>query len=132
MAYQVEKKNGYTLYHNEKGKTSGTSSCPIIEVDGYVFKDLEGTQELVPYADWRLDAETRATDLAKRLSVEEIAGLMMYSPHQMLPALGIVTALSPQIDLGPFTDSMGNVYDYGFGLNWDGVIQARTAFEKSE
>lgn len=38
MAYQVEKKNGYTLYHNENGKTIGTSSCPIIEVDGCVLK----------------------------------------------------------------------------------------------
>lgn len=87
MAYQVEKKDGYTLYHNENGKTIGTSSCPIIEVDGYIFKDFEGTNELVPYEDWRLDAETRAADLASRLSVEEIAGLMMYSPHQMLPAV---------------------------------------------
>jgi len=33
-------------------------------------------------------------------------------------------------DLEPFTDSMGNVYDYGFGLNWDGVIKANTQFEK--
>ena len=85
MSYQIEKKEGYTLYHNENGQTIGVSSCPIIEVDGYVFKDLEGTGRLVPYADWRLDADTRAEDLAKRLTVEEIAGLMMYSPHQMLP-----------------------------------------------
>ena len=41
----------------------------------------------LPYADWRLDAQTRAEDLAKRLTVEEIAGLMMYSPHQMLPGI---------------------------------------------
>lgn len=85
MSYQIEKKEGYTLYHNENGQTIGVSSCPIIEVDGYVFKDLEGIGRLVPYADWRLDADTRAEDLAKRLTVEEIAGLMMYSPHQMLP-----------------------------------------------
>lgn len=87
MAYRVEKKDGFTLYHNENGKTIGVSSCPVIEKDGYIFKDFEGTKELLPYADWRLDAKTRAEDLAARLSVEEIAGLMMYSPHQMLPAL---------------------------------------------
>lgn len=87
MKYTVEKKDGYTLYHNEGGKTIGVSRCPILFKDGYVFKDFEGTGELLPYADWRLDAETRAEDLAKRLSVEEIAGLMMYSPHQMIPGI---------------------------------------------
>jgi beta-glucosidase len=59
---------------------------PILEVDGYIFRDLERTGELLPYEDWRLDDDTRARDLASRLSIEEIAGLMMYSPHQMVPA----------------------------------------------
>lgn len=26
-------------------------------------------------------------------------------------------------DLDPYTDSMGNTYDFGFGLNWDGAIK---------
>ena len=26
-------------------------------------------------------------------------------------------------DYEPYTDSMGNVYDFGFGLSWDGVIK---------
>lgn len=42
--------------------------------------------ELLPYEDWRLDAKTRAKDLAGRLSIEEIAGLMLYSSHQLVPA----------------------------------------------
>lgn len=63
------------------------AGAPILEVDGLLFKDLAGTGELLPYEDWRLDAKTRAKDLASRLSVEEIAGLMMYSPHQMVPAM---------------------------------------------
>ena len=25
-------------------------------------------------------------------------------------------------DMQPFTDSQGNVYDFGYGLNWNGVI----------
>ena len=65
----------------------GSAGAPILEVDGLLFKDLAGTGELLPYEDWRLDAKTRAKDLASRLSVEEIAGLMMYSPHQMVPAM---------------------------------------------
>ena len=39
----------------------------------------------MPYEDWRLSPEERAKDLAARLTVEEIAGLMMYSSHQMVP-----------------------------------------------
>ena len=26
-------------------------------------------------------------------------------------------------DMTPYTDSVGNVYDFGFGLNWHGVIK---------
>mgnify|MGYP002662369357 CR=1 FL=1 len=51
----------------------GSAGAPILEVDGLLFKDLAGTGELLPYEDWRLDAKTRAKDLASRLSVEEIA-----------------------------------------------------------
>ena len=75
------------MYQNLLGPQIGTASAPVIEQDGLYFKDLARTGKLLPYEDWRLDAETRAKDLASRLSVEEIAGLMMYSPHQMVPAL---------------------------------------------
>ena len=61
------------------------SGIGAIEADGLYFKDLERTGKLVPYADWRLSPEERAKDLAQRLSMEEIAGLMLYSPHQMVP-----------------------------------------------
>ena len=77
----------FTFYQNPNGPKIGTSSAPIIEQDGLYFKDLARTGNLLPYEDWRLDADSRAKDLASRLSVEEIAGLMMYSPHQMVPAL---------------------------------------------
>lgn len=87
MAYQKIEKDGFAIYINENGKTIGSANGKIIEQDGYVFRDLEGTGELLPYEDWRLDAKTRATDLAKRLTIEEMAGLMMYSPHQMVPGI---------------------------------------------
>lgn len=57
----------------------------ILEQDGLYFKDMGRTGTLLPYADWRLPAKERAADLASRLSIEEIAGLMLYSPHQMVP-----------------------------------------------
>ena len=75
------------FYKNENGPDIGTVSAPVLEVDGQYFKDLAGKGELLPYEDWRLDAETRAKDLASRLSIEEIAGLMMYSPHQAVPSM---------------------------------------------
>ena len=61
------------------------SGIGLIEQDGLYFKDLERDGKLAPYADWRLPAAERARDLAKRLTAEEIAGLMLYSPHQMVP-----------------------------------------------
>lgn len=64
---------------------SPESGVKIIMVDGLPFKDFLGTGELLPYEDWRLTAEERAHDLASRLSVEEIAGLMLYSPQNRLP-----------------------------------------------
>ena len=71
---------------NNNGPTLGCTSIGVIEKDGLYFRDLERTGELVPYEDWRLTPAQRAKDLAGRLSVEEMAGLMMYSPHQMVPA----------------------------------------------
>lgn len=57
----------------------------FIEQDGLFFKDLVGDGKLYPYEDWRLTAQERAEDLASRLSVEEMLGLMLHTPQQMLP-----------------------------------------------
>ncbi|WP_314584723.1 glycoside hydrolase family 3 N-terminal domain-containing protein [Paenibacillus terrigena] len=77
-------------YHrNHKGPTLGYSAASgvqIIEKDGLYFKNLSKDGVLKPYEDWRLPAEERAKDLASRLSIEEIAGLMLYSTHQLIPA----------------------------------------------
>lgn len=72
---------------NAGGPTLGCVDLPILERDGLYFKDMERTGELLPYEDWRLPARERARDLAGRLTVEEIAGLMMYSAHQMVPGM---------------------------------------------
>lgn len=86
MAYRKIEKQGYTLYENENGPTLGTALNRVIEQDGMVFRDLCGTGELLPFEDWRLSYDERARDLAARLPVEAIAGLMLYSPHQTVPA----------------------------------------------
>lgn len=74
-----------TYIDNPGGPRLGLTSAKTIEKDGLFFRDLEGTGQLLPYEDWRLTPEERAKDLASRLTVEEIAGLMMYSSHQMVP-----------------------------------------------
>lgn len=79
----------FVVVQNENGPALGfcpESGTTLIEQDGCYFKDLAKTGELLPYEDWRLPAEERAKDLAARMTVEQIAGLMLYSPHQMVPA----------------------------------------------
>ena len=86
MRYTIEQKEDFCLIHNENGAELGIGAdTPVIEEDGYAFKDLARCGRLLPYEDWRLDPDTRARDLAGRLSKEEIAGLMLYSAHQLVP-----------------------------------------------
>ena len=76
---------GFNIVENEGGKKlsyNPGSGVKLIEKDGFAFKDLAKTGELLPYEDWRLSPEERAADLAKRLSVEQVAGLMCFSAHQ--------------------------------------------------
>ena len=76
---------GYVLIHNEGGATLGyspDSGVKILEVDGFAFKDLNGNGKLDPYEDWRLPVEERLADLASQMTIEQIAGLMLYSAHQ--------------------------------------------------
>ena len=68
--------DGWMKVTNEGGKTLGyhpSSGLKLIQVDGYAFKDLDKDGELDVYEDWRLDAETRAADLASQMSGAEMA-----------------------------------------------------------
>ncbi|HKK75160.1 MAG TPA: glycoside hydrolase family 3 protein [Saprospiraceae bacterium] len=81
-------KDNYNLLENPGGQTLGyvpESGVSILEDQGLAFKDLNKNGKLDPYEDWRLPYEERAKDLAARLSIEEIAGLMLYSAHQAIP-----------------------------------------------
>ena len=51
----------------------------LLTIDRLAFKDLNQNSELDPYEDWRLSVEERGTDLTSKMSVEQIAGLMLYS-----------------------------------------------------
>ena len=63
---------------------SPASGVTILNVGGRPFKDLNRNGALDPYEDWRLSAEERAKDLASKLSIEEICGLMIYSSAQQI------------------------------------------------
>ncbi|MDR2150257.1 MAG: glycoside hydrolase family 3 protein [Spirochaetaceae bacterium] len=81
------KKDGFMLIVNEGGATLGLGSGMedhILFVDGFAFKDLNRNGVLDPYEDWRLPLEERIADLALRMSIEQIAGLMLYSVHQTI------------------------------------------------
>lgn len=64
---------------------SETSGVKILVKDGLPFKDLNKNGVVDTYEDWRLNVNERAEDLASRMSVEQIAGLMLYSGHQAVP-----------------------------------------------
>lgn len=85
---QAQQEN-FTIVKNNKGADLGyspESGIKILTVNGKKFKDLNKNGKLDKYEDWRLSAEERAKDLASKMSVEQIAGLMLYSRHQALPA----------------------------------------------
>ncbi len=79
----------YTIVTNEGGQVLGYSpgsGVKILVVDGFAFKDLNRNGKLDKYEDWRLSTDERARDLASQMTVEQIAGLMLYSRHQPIPA----------------------------------------------
>jgi beta-glucosidase len=90
--FTSENKPGFTAVENNGGSTLGydpASGITLLTVDRYAFKDLNKNGKLDAYEDWRLSVDERAQDLAKQMSKEQIAGLMLYSAHQAIPAVGI-------------------------------------------
>ncbi|WP_411273025.1 glycoside hydrolase family 3 N-terminal domain-containing protein [Daejeonella sp.] len=81
--------NNFKTVSNKNGPVLGyspASGVKIITVGGLNFKDLNKNGQLDKYEDWRLDVDVRAKDLAAKMSKEQIAGLMLYSGHQAVPA----------------------------------------------
>ena len=88
--YNKVDKGDFIEISQDRGATLGynpNSGIKILEVEGFAFKDLNRNGKLDKYEDWRLPSEERAKNLASQLSLEEIAGLMIYSSHQSLPAV---------------------------------------------
>lgn len=78
----------FVTIQNDNGVTLGyspTSGVKILTIEGKKFKDLNKNGKLDKYEDWRLSVDERANDLAQKMSLEQIAGLMLYSKHQAIP-----------------------------------------------
>ena len=120
---QTSKK--YEITQNDEGPTLGyspTSGVKILTVDGLKFKDLNKNGKLDMYEDWRLPVEERAKDLAKKMSLEQIAGLMLYSGHQAIP--------SNEVGFGAGTYN-GRVFSMSDANAWD-LTDAQKAFLKED
>lgn len=61
----------------------GHRSAPLLNVDGFQFKDLNKNGKLDKYEDWRLSNEERTKDLLSKMSVEEKVGFMLISSARL-------------------------------------------------
>lgn len=114
-ACSQQPERGYATVQNPNGPTLGyspASGVQILTIDGQHFKDLNKNGTLDPYEDWRLSFDERARDLASKMSIEQIAGLMLYSGHQSLPSNPIGFGLTEGSYNGKnFDESRANAWD---------------------
>ncbi|NTW40076.1 MAG: glycoside hydrolase family 3 protein [Cellulomonadaceae bacterium] len=69
-------------------------------IDGstYAFKDMNANGALDKWEDWRLDSTERAADLSSQMTIEQIAGLMLFSSHERSPQDGLTDAQKTYLD----------------------------------
>jgi len=103
----------FILVQNPGGQTLGyskSSGVQILKEGNFSFKDLNKNGKLDKYEDWRLTADERAIDLAARMSIEQIAGLMLYSGHQPVPANPTASS-KPTYGGKPYKESGAQPFD---------------------
>jgi beta-glucosidase len=109
-----EEHENFILLHQKGGKS--ISYCPesgvqILYDKGYAFKDLNKNGKLDIYEDWRMSPEDRAADLASQISIEHIAGLMLYSSHTRIPQQSKSKPMSFTYGGKPFAQSEADSAD---------------------
>ncbi len=110
-------------YENSGGPKIVTKELNVVEKDGFWFRDMSRTGRVLPFEDWRNSPEERAEDLAGRLSLEEIAGLMIYTAHQHVPYRNTNTGL-------PCQYYQGKEYEKSKAAPWETTDQQRELVEK--
>lgn len=74
-------------------KHSGIELLPVqIDSQTFAFKDMNGNGALNVWEDWRQSPQDRAADLAADLSMEQIAGLMLFGAQEYSPTDGLTPA----------------------------------------
>ena len=126
--WQETPKEGYSLVTQKNGRTLGyspSSGVQIITKGGYAFKDLNRNGKLDIYEDWRKDPLTRAKDLASQLSIDEIAGMMLYSGHQAINGPDITDAQRKFLQEDNLRAVlMTNVASPAVAARWNNNVQA--------
>jgi beta-glucosidase len=80
----------FNIVKNKGGQTladSPASGVKLLSINGFAFKDLNKNGKLDQYEDWRLPVEILAKDLVSKLSIKQIAGLMLIAidfKHQLM------------------------------------------------
>ena len=112
--YNIINSDNFIIVERENApflKFSKLSGVSIIYEKSIPFKDLNKNKKLDKYEDWRLSSKERAIDLASKLSLNEIAGLMLYSSHQSLPGRSMGEWMKALYNGLPFDQSNSNASD---------------------
>ena len=106
--------DNFMIVKQKGGPTIGYaihSGVKLLHIDGHIFKDLNHNGKLDAYEDWRLPYAQRAANLASQLSIEEIAGLMLYSNHQAIPMTKTTAYTTAHYH--------GKLYEDGGAMPWE-------------
>lgn len=126
---EVQTPEGWTKVTNEGGTTLGYSKhsgLELIQVDGYVFKDLNRNKLLDPFEDWRVDFETRAKAMVEEISIEQMMGMKMnpFGSWKVNPDT-LDTIMKNSLDLGyrQLRAPRGGTADARTKVNWNNMVQ---------
>ncbi len=121
--------DGWTMVTNEDGATLGyskSSGLPLIQVDGYAFKDLNRNNLLDQFEDWRLDYETRAKAMVDEIPIEQMMGMKMnpFGSWRVNPDT-LDTTIKNSLDLGyrQLRAPRGGTSDSRTKVNWNNMVQ---------
>ena len=104
---------------------SPSSGVDILKIDGFAFKDLNKNGELDIYEDWRQPVYERAADLASKMILEEICGLMLYSSAVKVNSPEPTEGHLNLLDVDNIRHMLvADVIDAQTGAAWSNAIQA--------
>ncbi|HDR51506.1 MAG TPA: glycoside hydrolase family 3 protein [Mariniphaga anaerophila] len=126
---ESETPDGWTKVTNEDGTTLGyskKSGLQLIQVDGYVFKDLNRNNLLDEFEDWRVDFEARAASMVYEIPVEQMMGMKMnpFGGWTVNPDT-LDAIIKKSLDLGyrQLRAPRGGTADARTKVNWNNMVQ---------